>query len=302
MGNAFLLVPVAKAGGFRALFCGDARPSVLEVLAKRFSASSTATFALLTCLHVADDQASGIEYSAACMYGHTSSPGRGPRAEIWAGHSSSGECILFMSLRLCTFDRPTLYFCLQIGSDVVVGSRGADLVWMYDSSKMFNLAGRPVAVRYQSPSIWIMRPDGKEMHLKEDCSNDVFSNSACSASVRLRWIQKFAAVAIPRDVSPAAILVPLTVRSYFWVHCHFDTQEQWDVCLEWDSKGIPDTQKRELVDPSSHRGVLDAVLTIDPLTTKDKAALHLKNGIVLRDWAKGRINGHPAPGSVPPNP
>jgi len=177
------------------------------------------------------------------------------------------------------FDRPTLYFCIQLGREVLVGSRGADPIWMYDSSKMFNRAGHPVSVRYQRGSIWILRPDGKEMHLKEDYSNDVFSNAACSASVRQHWVQKFAAVAIPKNIAPAAKLVPLTDRSYFWVHCQFDSQRQWDVCTEWDSKGVPDTQKRELVDPTTHRGVPDVLLNIDPVTTKDKAALHLKNGI-----------------------
>jgi hypothetical protein len=197
------------------------------------------------------------------------------------------------------FDRPTLYFCIQFGSEILVGSRGADPIWAYDSSRMFALAGKSVSMRHNGDDLWLRRPDGKDMHLKKDYSNDVFSDAACSAAVRKRWVQKFAAVAPPQGVPQSAALVPLTERSYFWVQCHLDPQKGWDSCKEWGSKGDPDTQ-RELVDPATQAGVGDGALDIDPIATEDKAALHLKNGIVLRDWAKGRINGVPAPGSVPP--
>jgi hypothetical protein len=171
---------------------------------------------------------------------------------------------------------------------------------MYDSSRMFALTGQGISMRHSQSDIWLLRPDGKEMHLKSDYSDDVFSNAACSRSVRRHWVQKLNAVAPPKGVPQSAVLVPLTDRSYFWVQCHLDTQNNWDSCEEWDSKGEPDTEQRELVDPATHVGVGDAALDIDPVTTRDKSALHLKSGIVLRDWASGRINGTPAPGSVPP--
>src|SRR3569833_4123743 len=63
-------------------------------------------------------------------------------------------------------DRPTLYFCLQVGDQIVVGSRGADPVWLYDSAKLFALVEQSISIRVDSHSLWITRPDKKELHLR----------------------------------------------------------------------------------------------------------------------------------------
>jgi hypothetical protein len=200
------------------------------------------------------------------------------------------------------FDRPTLYFCVQVGSAIVVGSRGADPVWAYDSSKMFALRGSRVSVRTKGASLWIKRPDGKPMHVKQDYSMDVFSNRACSNTGHRHWLQKFEHVRRPATVPVEAVLVPTSFRSYFWVSCKFDAQKNWDACSEWDKQGSKYPHDRELVDAASHQPVMDSELDVDPVATSNDYEIHLRNGTVLKDWAKSRINNNPSPGSIPPQP
>jgi hypothetical protein len=198
------------------------------------------------------------------------------------------------------FDRPILYFCVQVNNRILVGSRRANPVWMFDASKMFALTGHAISVRFNSRSLWIVRPDHKELHLRQDYSNDVFDNADCSREVRRHWLEKIAQISRPLNFPPEATLVPLNERSYFWVRCQFDPQKGWDRCTEWDSKGEKHPHDLELVDASSHRAVLDPALLIDPLSTRSNYEIHLTNGIVLTDWAKSRINDEPSKDSVPP--
>jgi hypothetical protein len=199
-------------------------------------------------------------------------------------------------------DRPTLYFCLQVDDRIVVGSRGADPAWLYDSSKMFALVGQAIAVRLDSHSLWITRPDKKEIHLRQDYSNDVFASQICSNEVRRHWLERFAHTPRPASVPKDAVLVPLSNRSYFWVRCEFDRQKNWDSCAEWNDKGERHPRDRELVNVATHSAVLDQNLIIDPLSTRNDFEIHLSNGVVLKDWAKGRINDVPATNSLPPVP
>lgn len=199
------------------------------------------------------------------------------------------------------FDRPTLFFCVQVNNRILIGSRGADWRWMYDSSQMFKFRGKPVSLRYDDGSIWIVRTDGKDMHLRQDYSKDVFRNSACSAEIHRHWLQHLPKEPRPNDVPSQAILVPRSEKSYFYVDCTFDSKSNWDLCSLWDEKGRMYGQQ-ECVDGESHRGVVQSELTIDPLTTTSDYQFHLKNGVVLADWAKGRINNKPISGSIPPLP
>jgi hypothetical protein len=53
------------------------------------------------------------------------------------------------------------------------------------------------------------------------------------------------------------------------------------------------------VNVANHSAVPDKDLVIDPLATRNDFEIHLKDGTILRDWAKGRINNVPASDSVP---
>jgi hypothetical protein len=96
----------------------------------------------------------------------------------------------------------------------------------------------------------------------------------------------------------------------------------------WDEKGV-NYRELECVDGETRRPVLDSDLVIDPLLrntrktecgakqfliplgvraapftllTRTDYEIHLKNGIVLKDCARARINNEPTATSAPPLP
>jgi hypothetical protein len=199
------------------------------------------------------------------------------------------------------FDRPTLYFCVHVGNRILVGSTSTGWIWAYDNSKMLNLRGKSVLVRYNDHSIWIVRTDGKDMRLKQNYSRDVFADSGCSAEIHRHWLQRFQSVSRPDAVPAGSVLIAQSNRSYFWANCVFDSRHNWDLCSAWDSKGTK-YKEEECVNSQNHRALLQSDLLIDPLATSTDYQFHLKDGVVLADWAKGRINDKPIPGSLPPLP
>lgn len=71
------------------------------------------------------------------------------------------------------------------------------------------------------------------------------------------------------------------------------------MCRSWDEKGAPLAQL-ECIDSVTRTAVFDRDLLVDPLTTKVYYEIHLRNGIILKDWAKVAKNNNPTPGSPPP--
>lgn len=184
------------------------------------------------------------------------------------------------------FDRPTLFFCVQVGSEILIGSRSADWIWAYDSSKMFAFKGKTVSVRFDHDSMWIVRTDGKDMHLSQDYSRDVFASKECTAEVHRHWLRQFQDIRRPNTVPGYAVLIPQGSRPifksegpHFWVSCSFDSQSNWDVCELWDEKGVK-YKATKCVD-SSGKPIAPPDLVVDPLTTKFDYAIHLMNGSVL---------------------
>ena len=106
------------------------------------------------------------------------------------------------------FDRPTLFFCFNVDDHILIGSRKADWAWMYDSHQMFSFAGKPVALRHNDRSIWVVRTDEKEMQLEQNYSEDVFSDPSCTSEIHRHWIRDMADIKRPRSVAPEAALVP----------------------------------------------------------------------------------------------
>lgn len=212
-----------------------------------------------------------------------------------------GEIYSWCHFDCAPFDNPELFFCLQVDNRTLIASGGTGWRWAYDNTKMLGFQGKTVSVRYNDRSIWIVRTDGKEMHLKQNYSLNVFRNAACTAEIHVHWLNHLKNTTRPNGVPSQAILVPQSEKSYFYVDCTFDSKSNWDLCSLWDEKGHMYGQQ-ECVNRESHRGVVQSALTIDPLTTTSDYEFHLKNGVVLADWAKGRINNKPIPGSIPPLP
>jgi hypothetical protein len=206
------------------------------------------------------------------------------------------------------FDRPTLFFCFNVDGHILIGSRKADWAWMYDSRQMFRFAGKPVALRHNDRSIWVVRTDQKEMQLEQNYSEDVFSDPSCTAEIHRHWLRDMNGIKRPSSVPPEAVLIPKGPHSlfrtegpHFWIACVFDSRASWNLCTMWDEKGI-NYRTLECVDGETRRPVLDSDLVIDPLLTRTDYEVHLKNGIVLKDWARARINNEPTATSAPPLP
>lgn len=185
------------------------------------------------------------------------------------------------------FDRPTYFYCFQAADQILIGSRKADWIWMYDTSKLRDLKWKQVSLRFDNDSIWIIRPDGKETRLNRDYSEDVFSNSECEAEVRRHWIKEFDIVKRPATVPAEAVLVPQGERPlfrkegpHFWVKCSFNPGQTWDLCTIWDEKGME--YKEEKCVNSSNQPVPAADLVVDPITTKFDYEIHLKNEATLK--------------------
>lgn len=205
------------------------------------------------------------------------------------------------------FDRSTYFFCFQAPNEILIGSRKADWTWMPDSVGMLEKS-KQVSLRYDEKSIWVIRADGKETHLNRDYSEDLFSNPQCTAVVHSHWLQQLASIVRPAGVPQDAVVVPKGPRPaipliyqrgpFFWVACKLNVEKEWDVCTSWDEKGAP-LARVECIDSVTRTAVFDRDLAVDPLTTKVYYEIHLRNGVILKDWAKGRVNNTPTPNSQP---
>jgi len=184
--------------------------------------------------------------------------------------------------------QPTIFACKR-ADQIFIGSRKTD----------WDVGLGAVRLRFDVHSIWVVRTDGKEMHLARDYSQDVFRRPECTAEVHRHWMRQFEGITRPSTVPPEAVrvpmgpapLLPLFSRTgpHFWVSCRFDPQSNWDVCDIWGEKGVK-YHPLECVNVEDHRAVVQKDLVVDPLTTKMYDEIHLQNGVVLKDWAKGRTN------------
>lgn len=185
------------------------------------------------------------------------------------------------------FDRPTFFFCVRVSNQILVGSRKADWIWVYDTSKILAYKGKTVSVRFNHGSIWIVRPNGKDVQLTQDYSRDVFTNLECTAEVHRHWLQQDGNLERPSTVPANATLVPEGAGTifkregpHFWIACSFDAQADWNVCEVWDKNGVKLKQMRCI--DSTGSPVPSADLAIDPLTTRVDYEIHLKSGAVLK--------------------
>jgi len=198
-------------------------------------------------------------------------------------------------------------FCAQVGDIAVVGYRLAFPLW-WGPEDLTRFNGRKVWVRYTDDSVTIIPEDGKKRQfqrlMQEGTDKRFAGSSSCVEGLHRTWLSKIGMPAVPSDVPVDAVLVPTSDRSYDWESCQFDSEHNWDLCTVWYWKG-KQPYTYELVNSSDHRAVRQKDLQIDPLTSLPNE-IRLKNGILLHDWAKGRvINGThstPDPTSILPLP
>jgi hypothetical protein len=96
----------------------------------------------------------------------------------------------------CFFGANTYYYCFEAGDKILIGyQKTPTLNWkdesannltrLHKSWKPWTAEGENISLRYNDKNIWVTRPDGKTVKLKQDYSTDIFvNNSQCRSVVK----------------------------------------------------------------------------------------------------------------------
>ena len=101
----------------------------------------------------------------------------------------------------CFFGASTYYFCFEADNKILIGYqkiptmnwRDPQANWLTKVHKSWTpltpegdqSGAQAFPLRYDEKDIWITRPDGKQLKLKQDYSTDIFINSQrCRAAVK----------------------------------------------------------------------------------------------------------------------
>ncbi len=96
----------------------------------------------------------------------------------------------------CFFGASTYYYCFEAGGKILIGYQKVPAMnWRDPSANLLTRAhkawqpwvseGQTVPLHYDEKYIWVKRPDGGQVRLKQDYNTDIFiNNSQCRAAVR----------------------------------------------------------------------------------------------------------------------
>ncbi len=96
----------------------------------------------------------------------------------------------------CFFGASKYYYCFEADKKILIGYQTTpvlnwkdpasnDLTKLHKSWKPWNAEGQTIPLRYDNEHIWVTRPDGKTVRLKQDYSTDIFVNSSqCRSAVK----------------------------------------------------------------------------------------------------------------------
>jgi hypothetical protein len=96
----------------------------------------------------------------------------------------------------CFFGASTYYYCFEAGNKILIGYRkiptinwkdqaSNDLTKAHKSWTPWTAEGQTVPLHYDDKYIWVTRPNGKTVKLKQDYSTDIFvNNSQCRSAVK----------------------------------------------------------------------------------------------------------------------
>jgi hypothetical protein len=198
-------------------------------------------------------------------------------------------------------------FCVQVDDIAVVGYRLAFPLW-WGPEDLTRFNKQKVWVRFTDDSVTIIPEDGKKRQfrrqMQEGTDKRFAGSSDCVEGLHRTWLTKIGMPSRPSGLPADAVLVPTSGSSYDWESCRFDPKHNWDLCTVWYWKATR-PYEYESVNSIDHRAVRQEDLQIDPLTSLPYE-IRLKNGILLHDWAKGRVitgaQNTPDPTSIPPLP
>jgi len=132
------------------------------------------------------------------------------------------------------FETVYFSFCVESGGEVFLG-RLFDTRFNYDPNKLRPLVGKPIKFRSDLQSLWIVRPDGREFHVKRDYSKGLYYDGRCIAELHRSLLTSTAHVR-PRDVAPDAVYVPVDDRIGYWTKC-FLAADRAIVCFARGPRG-----------------------------------------------------------------
>jgi hypothetical protein len=96
----------------------------------------------------------------------------------------------------CFFGASTYYYCFEADSKILIGYQkiptlnwrddaSNDLTRVHKSWTPLTAEGQMIPLRYDDKFIWVTKPDGKAVKLKQDYTTDIFiNNSQCRGAVK----------------------------------------------------------------------------------------------------------------------
>jgi hypothetical protein len=96
----------------------------------------------------------------------------------------------------CFFGTSSYYYCFAAGDKVLIGfQKTPELNWKEHSSNLLTRVhkqwkpwfseGQTIPLSYDAKHIWVTRPDGKQVKLKQDYATDIFiKSSQCRSAIQ----------------------------------------------------------------------------------------------------------------------
>jgi hypothetical protein len=191
------------------------------------------------------------------------------------------------------FTTESALVCVQVEGKTLVGERNLDHDWREYYSQLSVTQGKPIQIRYDNQSVWLMLADAKQVHFNQRYDLDQMKTPACTAEIHRHMLQTLGDVKRPASVPPDAVLIPEGGRFfwhyYLWVRCSVDEAEQDNICTYWDKTGRKGYESH-VVSEKDHRPVSQDELQVDAYTTRHNE-VRLKNGTALVSDGRARVNG-----------
>lgn len=188
------------------------------------------------------------------------------------------------------FNRPTTAYCIQAGSETLVGER-TTVFGESQTKSLRSLVGQGLTFRADSSSIWLLVPGQRALKVKRGALFEGFKDNHCAAAVHSPILKEAATDARPSQVPKDAFALPAdgkTVPLYRWFQCSVDSVDSDIICKKWDPKG--GWRGVERYCPRTRDGTaVGADLDIDHLLSRE-GRIVLRGEHVLLPDGRGRVN------------
>ena len=192
-----------------------------------------------------------------------------------------------------SFLTDSVLVCVQVSGRTIIGERKTGHNWREYYPQLSDAQGKPVSVRFDDHSIWVLTTEDKEFRFGQRYDLDMMNTPICTAEIHRHMLKDLGAVTKPASVPKDAILIPgggsFFWHYYSWVSCSFDGPENDDICTYWDKAGRKDNESHVVSDRDG-KPVPQADLQIDAETTR-RNEVRLQNGVTLVSDGRARING-----------